>query len=117
MVEDDPDLRSYLSDILRGLDYRVLVASSGTTALERIAKSEYHIDLLLTDIVMPGMNGRQLAEEACRRLPGLKVLYMTGYSRNAVVHQGRLDQGVNLLQKPISQAELAHRVRVLLDKK
>lgn len=117
LVEDDPDLRSYIGEILRSLDYRVIVASNATTALEILAKNDRPIDLLLTDIVMPGKNGRQLAEEALRQEAGLKVLYMTGYSRNAVVHQGRLDEGVDLIQKPISQAELAHRVRVILDRK
>jgi CheY-like chemotaxis protein len=117
VVEDDPDLRAYIAEILRSLDYRVMVASDSADALDRLLKKESRIDLLLTDIVMPGLNGRQLADKARERLPDLKVLYMTGYSRNAVVHQGRLDQGVDLLQKPISQAELAHRVRVVLDRK
>ena len=116
LVEDDPDLRSYIGEILRGLDYRVITSSNATGALEVLAKKERPIDLLLTDIVMPGTNGRQLAEQAQLQNPDLKVLYMTGYSRNAVVHQGRLDEGVDLLQKPISQAELAHRVRVVLDR-
>ena len=75
------------------------------------------IDLLLTDISMPGMNGRQLVDKVREERPNLKVLYMTGYSRNAVVHQGRLDEGVDLLQKPVSQAELAHRLRIILDRK
>jgi PAS domain S-box-containing protein len=117
VVEDDADLRAYLGEILRGLDYRVMVATDAATALEILAKKERPVDLLLTDIIMPGMNGRQFAAEALRQWPHLKVLYMTGYSRNAVVHQGRLDEGVDLLQKPISQAELAHRVRVILDRK
>jgi PAS domain S-box-containing protein len=116
VVEDDEDLRAYLSDILRGLDYRVLIASNGNAALEIITSEQESIDLLLTDIVMPGLNGRQLADEARKLLPDLKVLYMTGYSRNAVVHQGRLDEGVDLLQKPVSQAELAHKIRIVLDR-
>ena len=66
---------------------------------------------------MPGRNGRQLAEEAQRIRPGLSVLYMTGYSRNAIVHQGRLDPGVELLQKPVSQSDLADRVRGILDQR
>ncbi len=73
--------------------------------------------LLLTDVVMPGLNGRKLAQEAKLRRPELKILYMTGYSRNAVVHQGRLDEGVELLEKPVSQAKLALRVRELLDRR
>ena len=72
------------------------------------------IDLLLTDVVMPGINGRVLADKAMQRRPGLKVLYMTGYSRNAIVHQGRLDPGVSLIQKPFSQDVLANRVRKIL---
>jgi PAS domain S-box-containing protein len=116
VVEDDPDLRAYLTDILRSLDYRVLVATSGPAALDMLTHNDRRIDLLLTDIIMPGMNGRQLATEAQGLHPDLKVLYMTGYSRNAVVHQGRLDEGVELLQKPISQAQLAHRIRVILDR-
>jgi len=66
---------------------------------------------------MPGLNGRELSKAAQELRPGLKVLYMTGYSRNAVVHQGRLDEGVDLLQKPVSQSELAARVRDILDRK
>ena len=75
------------------------------------------IDLLLTDIVMPGGNGRELAKQAAILRPDVRVLFMTGYSRNAVVHQGRLDEGVDLLQKPVSQAQLATRVRMALDRK
>jgi FixJ family two-component response regulator len=70
---------------------------------------------MLTDIVMPGQNGKQLGDEALRLRPGLKIIYMTGYSRNAVVHQGRLDAGVDLLQKPVSQSVLAARIRRALD--
>jgi CheY-like chemotaxis protein len=74
------------------------------------------ISLLLTDVVMPEMNGRKLAEAAVQINPDLKVLYMTGYSRNAIVHQGRLDAGVDLLQKPLSQEQLAAMVRKVLDR-
>src|SRR5258705_13898276 len=77
----------------------------------------FRIDLLLTDIVMPGLNGRELADRLHARQPGLKVLFMTGYSRSAGVHQGRLDPGVSLLQKPLTQALLAAKIRELLDKR
>jgi CheY-like chemotaxis protein len=73
------------------------------------------VDLLLTDIVMPGLNGRELGRRAQELRPGLPVLYMTGYSRNAIVHQGRLEEGVEFLQKPVGQAQLAGRIRTLLD--
>ncbi len=117
VVEDDDDLRTYLVDILRSLDYRVLVASNGPSAIKILSSDARKIDLLLTDIVMPGVNGRQVADEAQSLRPGIKVLYMTGYSRNAVIHQGRLDEGVDMLQKPVSQAELAHRIRLILDRR
>jgi DNA-binding response OmpR family regulator len=72
---------------------------------------------LFTDIVMPGgMNGRQLANEAVRRRPGLKVLFTTGYTRNAIVHHGRLDPGVEMIGKPFTFQELAARIRLLLDR-
>ena len=74
------------------------------------------VDLLFTDVVMPGgMNGRQLADEAVRRRPGLKVLFTTGYTRNAIVHHGRLDPGVQMIGKPFSFDELGAKVRALLD--
>ena len=73
------------------------------------------IDLLLTDVVMPGINGRQLADELCKRQPALKVLFMTGYSRDAIVHHGRLDAGVSMLQKPLTQTTLAAKIRSILD--
>ena len=117
IVEDDSDLRAYVSDILTGLRYRVVAASNANAALEILKDGKTAVDLLLTDVIMPGMNGRELATEALKSKPDLQVIYMTGYSRNAVVHQGRLDEGVDLLQKPVSQGELATRVRVVLDRK
>ena len=117
VVEDDSDVRAYLGDVLRGLDYRVLAAPHAEAALEILRQNNGTIDLLLTDIIMPGWSGRDLAKEAERLRPGMQVLFMTGYSRNAVVHQGRLDEGVDLLQKPVSQALLASRVRAALDRK
>ena len=115
LVEDDKDVRNYLTDALRDLQYRVLAAANAEVALRLLAEENIRIDLLLTDIVMPGMNGRELGEKAIQMRPSLKVLYMTGYSRNAVVHHGRLDRGVDLLQKPISTQVLASRLRDALD--
>jgi PAS domain S-box-containing protein len=116
VVEDDADLRAYVSDLLRDLNYRVFAASSAQAALTILMQDAPKVDLLLTDVVMPGINGRELGRRAQQSRPGIKILYMTGYSRNAVVHQGRLDEGVELLEKPISQAKLALRVRELLDR-
>jgi len=114
VVEDDDGVRTYLEEALGQLNYRVLSAPGGAVALQTIEGAQ-RIDLLLTDVVMPGMNGRELAESAIRKQPGLKVLFMTGYSRNAIVHHGRLDPGVALIQKPISERELAERLRKILD--
>ena len=116
VVEDDADLRTYLAEILRGLKYRVITTPNAQSALMTLRANAQHVDLLLTDIIMPGMTGRELGKQAQEVRPALQVLYMTGYSRNAVVHQGRLDEGVELLQKPVSQGELANRVRAILDR-
>jgi signal transduction histidine kinase len=116
IAEDEPEVRAYLVETLRELDYTVYDCPDAASALALVDGSPLHVDLLLTDIVMPGMNGRQLADEMTGRQPSIRVLYMTGYSRNAIVHQGRLDAGVSLLQKPITQLTLARRVRELLDK-
>jgi len=115
VVEDDRDVRAYLVELLRDLNYRVLSAHDAVSALGLIDNGEIGIDLLLTDVVLPGMNGRQLAEQAKHRRPDLQVLFTTGYSRNAIVHQGRLDPGVAMIQKPITQESLAARIRDLLD--
>ena len=115
IVEDDNDLRSYLSEVLRGLGYRVVAAANAGAALPILQQESARIDLLLTDVVMPGMNGREFGRRAQEIRPSLRVLYMTGYSRNAVVHHGRLDEGVELLQKPITQTHLATRIRDILD--
>jgi two-component system NtrC family sensor kinase len=114
VVEDDVDVRTYVVETLGALGYDILEASNGEDSLRLVDKYQ-NISLILTDVVMPGMNGRKLAEEAKRRLPALKVLFMTGYSRNAVVHQGRLDPGVDLIQKPLNSEQLAAAVRRVLD--
>ena len=107
-------MRTYVVETLGGLGYDVLEAGGGEDAL-RLLDEHKTIGLLLTDVVMPGMNGRKLAEEALERRPALKVLFMTGYSRNAIVHQGRLDAGVELIQKPLDSGQLATTVRRILD--
>jgi two-component system, NtrC family, sensor kinase len=113
VVEDDPDVRTYVVDALRDLGYRVQHASSGEDALKS-GDGQGGIDLLLTDVVLPGINGRKLAEELTRRQPSLKVIYMTGYSRNAIIHQGRLDAGLEMLQKPLTSRDLARTVGKVL---
>ena len=108
-------LRQYTTGILRELGYRVLEAESGVAAPEILALQS-DIELVFTDVVMPGgVNGRQLAEAALLARPGIKVLFTTGYTRNAIIHHGRLDPGANLIVKSYSFRALAAKIRTLLD--
>jgi CheY-like chemotaxis protein len=108
-------VRSYTVEMLRELGYMVVDAADGPAGL-RLLDAVPDIKLLVTDVGLPGMNGRQLADEAKRRRAGLKVLFTSGHARNAIVHHGRLDPGVELLSKPYSFADLAMRVRRILDR-
>jgi PAS domain S-box-containing protein len=117
VVEDDRDLRVYIVEALRSLNYRVIHAQDGVTALGFLEQPSIKIDLMLTDVVMPGMNGRELSQRALELRPELKVLFMSGYSRNVVVHQGRVDLDIQLVQKPISLQELTFRLRDALDRR
>jgi PAS domain S-box-containing protein len=116
VCEDDDDVRAYSVEVLRELGYRVIEAHDGPSALRLLQRQEARVDLLFTDVVLPGgMTGAVLADEAVRLRPGLKVLFTTGYARNAIVHHGRLDPGVELITKPFTYADLASRVREILD--
>ncbi len=112
VVEDDNDVRSYIVEALGRLNFTVVEAPDATHALAAAAGRDF--DLLLTDVILPGMNGRQLAETLKAERPDMKVLFMTGYSRNAIVHQGRLDPGIHMLQKPVTAADLVRKMRELL---
>ena len=101
--------------ILTELGYQVLEVAEGDSALS-ILRSSQRIDLLFTDVVLPGRSGRMLADEAKILRPTLKVLFTTGYSRNAIVHHGRLDAGVQLITKPFTYEQLATRVRDIIDR-
>ena len=115
VVEDDDDVRAYSVETLRELGYRVIEAHDGPSAL-RLLERQARVDLLFTDVVLPGgMTGAQVAAQARGAKPELKVLFTTGYARNAIVHHGRLDQGVQLITKPFSMSDLATRVRDVLD--
>ncbi len=114
VVEDDADVRSLAETMLTSLGYRVLQAGSGEEALAVLSKQAP--DLLLTDVILPGAyNGRDLAEKALKMRPTLKVVYMSGYTESAVVHHGRLDAGVMLLQKPFRKQELAEKIGAVLE--
>ena len=115
VVEDDEDVRANTTTMLTELGYRVLAASDGPRAL-RILESRSDIDLLFTDVGLPGgINGRQLADHALLHKPHLRVLFTSGYARNAIVHHGRLDPGVDLLPKPFTLAQLASKIRQVLE--
>lgn len=114
VVEDDDDVRQFTADVLGEMGYRVMTAVDAAGAL-RILAADSDVELLFTDIGLPGgVNGRQLADQAVARKPQLRVLYTTGYTRNAVIHHGRLDPGVNLITKPYTQHSLAAKVREVL---
>lgn len=114
VVEDHDDLRAFSIGVLAELGYRVLGASSGNEAI-KLVRSE-RVDLLFTDVVLPdGMNGRDVADAVAAIQPQAKVLFTTGYTANAIVHNGRLDPGVQLIGKPFSASALGLRVRKLLD--
>jgi PAS domain S-box-containing protein len=115
VVEDDPGVREYIVETLRDLKYRVIEAPNAEIALRMLEQHPAGVDVLLTDVVLPGLNGRQLAAILQAKRPGLKALYVTGYSRNAIVHQGRLDVGVTMLQKPLTRSALSNGIRKVLD--
>jgi CheY-like chemotaxis protein len=114
VVEDDRLVRDYVLTQLRSLGYATLNAANGTEALA-LVETGNEFDLLFTDVIMPGaMNGRQLADELKKKKPGLKVLFTSGYTENAIIHHGRLDSGVLLLAKPYRKSDLAQMIRKAL---
>jgi PAS domain S-box-containing protein len=115
LVEDETNLRGLARQYLETQGYKILEAEDGAAALQIVDGHKGTIDLLLTDVIMPGINGRELASKITRLLPGIRVLYMSGYTENAVGHDGMLDAGINLLQKPFSLPALKDRVQEVLD--
>ncbi len=115
LVEDDEEVNRFSSEVLREEGYHVISTHDAAAGL-RLLDANPDIKLLFTDVVLPGgMNGRQLADEALRRRPNLRVLFTTGYTRNAIIHHGRLDADVDLLTKPFTSDALAKKVRQILD--
>ncbi len=115
VVEDDADVRAYTVSILRELGYRVMEAHDGASALRLLERRGETVALLFTDVVMPGMSGGELAAKAREIRPDLKVLFTSGYTRNAIVHGGRLDPGVEMISKPFTYQALARKVRDVLE--
>ncbi len=114
LVEDEERVRQLTADTLTELGYKVLQADGAVAAL-RLLDQNPQVDLLFTDVVMPTSNGKQLADDAIRLRPGLKVLFTTGYTRNAIVHNGVLDADVSVIVKPYSIEQLARKLREIFD--
>jgi len=117
LVEDDPAILLLAETMLTGLGYKVLEASVPNLALQLAKEHLGTINLLMTDVVMPEMNGRDLARQVQALDPEIKVLFMSGYTADTVAHHGVLDEGVRFLQKPFSIKDVAHKIRQALDEK
>jgi len=115
MVEDDEPIRSLVQEVLQSQGYRVIATASGEEALAASDTSTDRIDLLLTDVVLPGLNGRELADALRRKRPDVRVLYMSGYTKDVLTRQGLLEQGEALIHKPLTTGALAQAVRRALD--
>ncbi|HEX6907543.1 MAG TPA: PAS domain S-box protein [Terriglobales bacterium] len=115
LVEDEESVRELIAEALKGQGYNVLVAGNGQEALALAAPANCHIDLMVTDVVMPGMSGRELATHLAHSRPRLRVLFLSGYTEDAIVHHGVLDPGTAFLQKPFSLDALACKIREVLD--
>ncbi len=114
VVEDEPVVRALVLDVLEHLGHRAIEAADGPSGL-RILQSDELIDLLITDVGLPGINGRQRADQARERRPELRVLFMTGYAENATLARGFLRPGMELITKPFAVDALAARLRSILD--
>ena len=114
LVEDDPQILNLAQKMLAGLGYKVLAAETPEMALALSGKHTSDIDLLITDVIMPEMNGRELAEKLQSVFPGMKFLFMSGYTANVIAHHGVLDEGLHFIQKPFSKSDLAIAIRKAL---
>ncbi len=115
VVEDEDGMRALTERILRNAGYTVLTAENGEDALALFEKHGGRVDLLVTDVVMPQMSGREIAGQLARSNPSLKVLYMSGYTDEIIDRHGVLESGVRLIGKPFAAAEMTRRVRMVLD--
>ena len=116
LVEDDVSILNLAGKILEGLGYAVLPAETSDAAIRLAKQHAGEIHLLITDVIMPGINGRDLAQQLLSSRPALKFLFMSGYTADIIAHRGVLDDGVQFLQKPFSTKDMATKVREVLDK-
>jgi CheY-like chemotaxis protein len=115
VVEDEASVREIASTALRDFGYHVLEAADGEEALRVFSEHADRLDLLLSDVVLPGkVRARDMVERITSLRPDVRVLYMSGYSENAIIHHGRLDEGVQLISKPFKRQQLAHKVAQVL---
>ena len=115
LVEDEAAIIMLATAMLEELGYHVFAANSPAEALSVAEVHQGEIQLLLTDVVMPGMNGRDLAKQVQKMCPEMKTLYMSGYTANVIAHHGVLDEGINFIQKPFARSDLSLRIREALD--
>jgi CheY-like chemotaxis protein len=115
LAEDAEDLRELISTFMSRNGYTVLAANSSNEAIELAERDDQPIHLLLTDMVMPGINGRELANRLTLKRPGMRVLYMSGYTSDVIIDQGVIEAGIFLLEKPFSEAALMRKLREVLD--
>jgi len=115
LVEDEPTILRMTLMMLEKKGYNVLFAATPVEAVEKATHHLGPIDMLMTDVVMPEMNGRDLAAQITALYPGIRLLFMSGYTANVIAHHGVLDDGVAFIQKPFSMAEMTEKVRVVLD--
>jgi DNA-binding NtrC family response regulator len=115
LVEDEPTILRMTRMMLERKGYTVISAATPAQALEKAQNHAGAIDLLMTDVVMPEMNGRDLATKITALYPEIRLLFMSGYTANVIAHQGILDKGVAFIQKPFSMAELAEKIREVID--
>jgi two-component system, cell cycle sensor histidine kinase and response regulator CckA len=114
-VEDAASVLGYSLKIFKGPGYRVLKASNGEEALRIVRECGCEIHLLMTDVILPGMNGRQIADKLTAQNPRLKVLFCSGYTENAIVHHGVLDPQLHFIGKPFDMLSLSRKIRSILD--
>lgn len=115
LVEDEPTLLKMSKTMLERLGYTVVAAGTPSEAIRLVREHQGRIDLLMTDVVMPEMNGRDLAGSIMSIYPDVKRLFMSGYTANVIAHHGVLDQGVHFLQKPFSRKDLGRKLREVLE--
>ena len=114
IVDDNPSIRQLIIETLKPLGYHCLQAASGKEAIDVIRKYDGEVHLLLTDVVMPYMNGRELAEKIRKERPDIKIIFMSGYTENIIAHHGVLEQGINYISKPITPIALTQKIKIVL---